>query len=339
MPKMRAIQVAKKGGPLELVERELPRPGRGEVRVKVQACGVCHSDVIAKEGGLPSVPYPIVPGHEIAGVIDAIGEGVVGWSVGTRVGVGWFGGHCGRCEPCRRGDLVDCRNLRIPGITYDGGYAEAMLAPADALALIPDELSPVDAAPLLCAGVTTYNALRESGARPGDLVAILGIGGLGHLGVQFAAKMGFRTVAIARGVDKGPLARKLGAHIYLNSQTQDVAAELTKLGGAKTILATVTSGKAMSSVIPGLAVRGKLVVVGVGMDKIEVAPFDLIGGSRTIVGHASGASIDSQDTLAFSALSGVRPTIETMPLERASEAFDKMMRNEARFRMVLTTGQ
>jgi len=338
MPKMRAIQVAKKGGPLELVERELPQPGRGEVRVKVQACGVCHSDSIAKEGLFPNAPFPIVPGHEIAGVVDAIGEGVIGWSVGTRVGVGWFGGHCGRCEPCRRGDLVDCRNLRIPGINYDGGYADAMVAPADALALIPDELSAVDAAPLLCAGVTTYNALRESGARPGDLVAILGIGGLGHLGVQFAAKMGFRTVAIARGVDKEPLARKLGAHVYLNSETQNVAKELSKLGGAKTILATVTSGKAMSSVIPGLAVRGKLVVVGVGMDPIPVSTLDLIGGSRSIVGHASGASIDSQDTLAFSALSGVRPTIETMPLERAAEAFDKMMRNEARFRMVLTTG-
>jgi alcohol dehydrogenase/propanol-preferring alcohol dehydrogenase len=335
---MRVIQVAHKGGPFELVERELPQPARGEVRVKVQACGVCHSDSIAKEGLFPSTPYPIVPGHEIAGVVDAVGEDVIGWSVGARVGVGWFGGHCGRCEPCRRGDLIDCRNLRIPGVNYDGGYAEAMVAPADALVLIPDELSAVDAAPLLCAGVTTFNALRESGARPGDLVAILGIGGLGHLGVQFAAKMGFRTVAIARGAEKEALARRLGAHVYLDSQTQDVAAELTRLGGAKTILATVTSGKAMSAVIPGLAVRGKLVVVGVGMDPIEVSTLDLIGASRSIVGHASGASIDSQDTLAFSALSGVRPTIETMPLERAAEAYDKMMRNEARFRMVLTTG-
>jgi D-arabinose 1-dehydrogenase-like Zn-dependent alcohol dehydrogenase len=338
MPTMRVIQVAKKGGPLELVNRELPQPGRGEVRVKVQACGVCHSDSIAKEGLFPSVRYPIVPGHEIAGVVDAVGEGVIGWTVGTRVGVGWFGGHCGRCEPCRRGDLIDCRNLRIPGMTYDGGYAEAMVAPADALALIPSELSAVEAAPLLCAGVTTYNALRESGARPGDLVAILGIGGLGHLGVQFAAKMGFRTVAIARGTDKEALARKLGAHIYLDSQTQNVAAELSKLGGAKTILSTVTSGKAMSAVIPGLAVRGRMVVVGVGADPIEVSAYDLVGGSRSVVGHASGASIDSQDTLAFSALSGVRPTIETMPLERAAEAYDKMMRNEARFRVVLTTG-
>ncbi len=338
MPTMRVVQVPYKDGPFELVERDLPEPGPGEVRVKVQACGICHSDSIARDGLFPWVAFPIVPGHEIAGVIDAVGPGVVGWGVGTRVGVGWFGGHCGRCEPCRRGDLVDCRNLRVPGLTYDGGYAEAMLAPADALALIPDELSATEAAPLLCAGVTTYNALRESGARPGDLVAILGIGGLGHLGVQFAAKMGFRTVAIARGGDKEALARQLGAHIYLDSQAQDVAAELTRLGGAKVILATVTSGRAMSAVIPGLAVRGRLVVVGVGMDPIEVSPLDLIAGSRTVTGHASGASIDSQDTLAFSALSGVRPTIETVPLERAAEAYDKMMRNEARFRMVLTTG-
>jgi len=338
MPKMRVVQVARKDGPFELVERDLPQPGPGEVRVKVQACGVCHSDSIARQGLLPTVPYPIVPGHEIAGVIDEVGRGVIGWSVGTRVGIGWFGGHCGRCEPCRRGYLIDCRNLRIPGITYDGGYAEAMVAPADALALMPEDLPPAEAAPLLCAGVTTYNALRESGARAGDLVAILGIGGLGHVGVQFAAKMGFRTVAIARGRDKEALARQLGAHIYLDSQSQDVVAELTRLGGAKTILATVTSGQAMSAVIPGLAVRGKLIVIGVGMDPIQVSAFDLIGASRSIVGHASGASIDSQDTLAFSALSGVRPTIETMPLERAADAYDKMMRNEARFRMVLTTG-
>ncbi len=338
MSKMRCVQVGKPGAPFELVERDLPRPKAGEVRIKVQACGVCHSDSIAKMGLFPGIAYPVVPGHEVAGIVDEVGPDVIGWPVGTRVGVGWFGGHCGRCEPCRRGDLVDCRNLRIPGLTYDGGYADAMIAPADALALIPDDLTPAEAAPLLCAGVTTFNALRESGARPGDLVAILGIGGLGHLGVQYAVKMGFRTVAIARGAEKEPLAHKLGAHIYLDSQTQDVAAELTKLGGAKTILATVTSGKAMSTVIPGLAVRGKLVVVGVGMDPIEVSALDLLGGSRSIVGHASGASIDSQDTLAFSALTGVRPTIETVPLEQAPEAYEKMMRNEARFRMVLTTG-
>jgi alcohol dehydrogenase len=338
MPKMRVVQVARKDGPFEMVERDLPQPGPGEVRVKVQACGVCHSDSIARQGLLPTVPHPIVPGHEIAGVIDEVGRGVIGWSVGTRVGIGWFGGHCGRCEPCRRGYLIDCRNLRIPGITYDGGYAEAMVAPVDALALMPEDLPPAEAAPLLCAGVTTYNALRESGARAGDLVAILGIGGLGHLGVQFAAKMGFRTVAIARGRDKETLARQLGAHIYMDSQSQDVAAELMRLGGAKAILATVTSGKAMSAVIPGLAVRGKLIVIGVGMDPIQVSAFDLIGASRSVVGHASGASVDSQDTLAFSALAGVRPTIETMPLAQAAEAYDKMMRNEARFRMVLTTG-
>jgi len=298
MPKMRVVQVARKDGPFEMVERDLPQPGSGEVRVKVQACGVCHSDSIAIQGLLPTVPYPIVPGHEIAGVIDAVGSGVIGWSVGTRVGIGWFGGHCGRCEPCRRGYLIDCRNLRIPGVTYDGGYAEAMVAPADALARMPDDLPPAEAAPLMCAGVTTYNALRESGARAGDLVAILGIGGLGHLGVQFAAKMGFRTVAIARGRDKETLARQLGAHIYMDSQSQDVAAELMRLGGAKAILATVTSGKAMSAVIPGLAVRGKLIVIGVGMDPIQVSAFDLIGASRSVVGHASGASVDSQDTLA-----------------------------------------
>jgi D-arabinose 1-dehydrogenase-like Zn-dependent alcohol dehydrogenase len=338
MAKIRVVQVGQKGGPFELVERELPQPRAGEVRIRVQACGVCHSDTIAKFGLFPSVRFPIVPGHEIAGVIDAVGAGVIGWSEGTRVGVGWFGGHCGRCEPCRRGDLIDCRNLRIPGVTYDGGYADAMVAPADALALIPDDLAPADAAPLLCAGVTTFHALRESGARPPDVVAVLGVGGLGHLGVQFARKMGFRTVAIARGADKEPLAKKLGAHVYLDSQTQDVAAELQKLGGAKTVLATVTNGKAMSAVIPGLAVRGKLVVLGVGPEPIEASPLDLIGGSRSVVGHASGASIDSQDALAFSALADVRPMIETVPLERASEAFDKMMSGEARFRMVLTTG-
>jgi len=338
MAKMRVVQVAHKGGPLELVERELPEPKRGEVRVKVQACGVCHSDVIAKDGLFPGMQYPLVPGHEVAGIVDAVGADVVGWSVGTRVGVGWFGGHCGHCEPCRRGDIIDCRNLKIPGVNYDGGYAEAMIAPADALALIPDGLPPAEAAPLLCAGVTTFHALRESGARPPDVVAVLGIGGLGHLGVQFAAKMGFRTVAIARGEDKEPLARKLGAHVYLDSQTQDVAAELQKLGGAKTILATVTNARAMSAVVPGLAVRGKLIVLGVDMEPLQVSMFDLIGGSRSVVGHASGASIDSQDTMAFSALSGVRPMIETVPLEHATAAFDKMMRNEARFRMVLTTG-
>jgi D-arabinose 1-dehydrogenase-like Zn-dependent alcohol dehydrogenase len=337
MPTMRAVQVAHKGGPFELVERDLPQPSRGEVRVKVEACGVCHSDSIAKEGLFPMVPYPIVPGHEIAGVIDAVGEGVVGWTVGTRVGVGWFGGHCGRCEPCRRGHMVNCINLRIPGVNCDGGYAEAMVSAADALVRIPDDLAFVDAAPLLCAGVTTYNALRNSGARPGDVVAILGLGGLGHLGVQFAAKMGFRTVAIARGADKKGLAEQLGAHIYLDSGVQDVAAELTKLGGATAILATVPNAKAMSDVIPGLAVRGTLVVVGVGAEPIQVSALALIPGNRSIKGHASGTAIDSEDTLNFSVLSGVRPRIETMPLEKAAEAYERMISAQARFRMVLTT--
>lgn len=338
MPKTRAIQVAKAGAPFELVEREQRPPGRGEVRIRVQACGVCHSDSIPKEGLVPGIPYPIIPGHEVAGVIDETGEGVEGWTVGTRVGVGWFGGHCERCEPCRRGDLIDCRNLRIPGLNCDGGYADEMVAPANALVRIPEDLSVEDAAPLLCAGVTTYNSLRNSGARPGDTVAVVGIGGLGHLGVQFAAKMGFRTVAVARGADKETLARQLGAHVYLDSERQDVAAELTRLGGAKTVLATVPDSKAASAVIPGLAARGTLVIIGVGAEPIQISAFDMISQNRTVKGHASGAAIDSEDTLNFSVLSGVRPQIETMPLERAAEAYEKMMSAKARFRMVLTMG-
>ena len=336
MAKMRAVQVVRAGGPLELVEREMPEPTRGEVRVRVEACGVCHSDSFTVEGQWPNLSFPRIPGHEIAGVIDAIGAGVLGWRTGQRVGVGWFGGHCGHCEPCRRGWLIDCRNLRIPGISYDGGYAEAMVAPAHALAAIPDEFGAADAAPLLCAGVTTFNALRHSGAMPGDVVAILGIGGLGHLGVQFANKLGFRAVAIARGGDKEALARKLGAHHFIDNATEDVAAALNRLGGARAVLATITSAKAMTPAINGLAVRGRLIVIGVDVEPIEISPLQLIGASRSVVGHAAGASIDSQDTLAFSALSGVRPMIETMPLARAWEAYARMMRGEARFRMVLT---
>ena len=339
MGKMRAVQVAQGGGALELVEREMPEPTQGEVRVRVEACGVCHSDSLTVEGQWPGLSFPRIPGHEIAGIIDAVGTGVVGWSAGQRVGVGWFGGHCGRCEPCRRGWLIDCRNLRIPGISYDGGYADAMVAPADALAAIPDQLSAVDAAPLLCAGVTTFNALRHSGAMPGDVVAVLGIGGLGHLGVQFANKLGFCTVAIARGSDKEALSRNLGAHHFIDSATEDVAARLNRLGGARAVLATVTSAKAMTPVIEGLAVRGRLIVVGVDAEPIEVSPLQLIGASRSVVGHAAGASIDSQDTLGFSALSGVRPMIEIMPLSRAPEAYARMMRAEARFRMVLTMAE
>jgi D-arabinose 1-dehydrogenase-like Zn-dependent alcohol dehydrogenase len=336
MAKMRAVQVVRAGGPLEIVEREVPEPARGEVRVRIQACGVCHSDSLTVEGQWSGLTFPRIPGHEIAGVIEAIGADVVEWRVGQRVGVGWFGGNCGHCEPCRRGWLIDCRHLRIPGISYDGGYAEAAVAPASALAAIPDELGDAEAAPLLCAGVTTFNALRRSGAMPGNVVAILGIGGLGHLGVQFANKLGFRTVAIARGGDKEALARKLGAHHFIDNATEDVAAALNHLGGARAVLATVTSAKAMTPVIDGLAVRGRLIVIGVDPEPIEVTPLQLISASRSIVGHAAGASIDSQDTLAFSALSGVRPMIETLPLARAPEAYARMMRGNARFRMVLT---
>jgi D-arabinose 1-dehydrogenase-like Zn-dependent alcohol dehydrogenase len=335
MAKMRAVQVARPGA-LELVERDAPEPAQGEIRIRVEACGVCHSDSFTVEGQWPGLTFPRIPGHEVAGVIDGLGAGVVGWNVGQRVGVGWFGGHCGHCEPCRRGWLIDCRNLRIPGISYDGGYAEVMVAPANALAAVPDELGAVDAAPLLCAGVTTFNALRHSGAMPGDVVAIVGIGGLGHLAVQFANKLGFRTVAIARGADKEALSRKLGAHHFIDNATEDVAAELNRLGGARAVLATVTSAEAMTSAIDGLAVRGRLIVIGVDAKPIEVSPLQLIGASRSVSGHSSGASIDSQDTLAFSKLSGVRAMIETMPLARAAEAYGRMMRGEARFRMVLT---
>jgi D-arabinose 1-dehydrogenase-like Zn-dependent alcohol dehydrogenase len=336
--KMRVIQVAEKNGPLHLAERNIPEPGPGEVRVRVEACGVCHSDSLTVEGIFPGLTFPRVPGHEIAGRIDAVGDGVQGWTVGKRVGVSWFGGACYRCEPCRRGHMIDCRNLRIPGITYDGGYAEAMVCPADALAAMPDDLDAAEAAPLLCAGITTFNALRQSGALAGDVVAVLGVGGLGHLGIQFAAKMGFRTVAVGRGGDKEDLALKLGAERYIDSGAEDPAAALQALGGARTILATVPSGKAVSPLIGGLSVRGKLVVVGVSPEPIETPSFVMVGQSASIVGHASGTSIESKDTLRFSAMTGVRPVIETLPLEQAPEAYAKMMRGEARFRMVLTMG-
>jgi D-arabinose 1-dehydrogenase-like Zn-dependent alcohol dehydrogenase len=294
---------------------------------------------MTKEGLWPGIQYPRVPGHEIAGTIDTIGNGVTGWEKGQRVGVGWHGGHCGYCDSCRRGDFVTCQvALQIPGISYDGGYSEYMIAPAGALARIPDGLSAIDAAPLMCAGVTTFNPLRNSGARPGDLVAILGVGGLGHLGIQFAAKMGFRTVAIARGTDKEPLARKLGASHYIDSRAQDPGAELLKLGGAKVILATVTDGRAMSAVLSGLGVDGKLMVLGAAAEPLQVAGVPLLLGRRSIVGWPSGSSIDSQDTLAFSALTNVRSMNEIFPLERAAEAYEHMMSGKARFRAVLTTG-
>jgi len=339
MSKMCVAQVTRPNGPLEIVEREIPDPKTGQVRIKIQACGICHSDSVTKEGIWPGIEYPRVPGHEIAGRIDALGSSVVGWARGQRVGVGWHGGHCGYCDSCRRGDFVTCQVApQIPGISYDGGYAEYMLAPAGALALIPEGLSAVDASPLMCAGVTTFNSLRNGGARPGDLVAILGIGGLGHLAVQFAAKMGFNTVAIARGKDKEALAKKLGAWTYIDSQTQDPAAELRKSGGARIILATATSGKAMSSVLGGLGVNGKLIVLGAADEPLEVPVIPLILGRRSVMGWPSGSSVDSQDTLAFSSLSGVRAMTEVFPLERAAEGYEHMMSGKARFRAVLTTG-
>jgi D-arabinose 1-dehydrogenase-like Zn-dependent alcohol dehydrogenase len=337
MTTTRAVQVSEPGATLQLVERELREPGRGEVRVRVQACGVCHSDAFTVEGGMPGIEYPRVPGHEIAGVIEAVGEGVDPWTEGQRVGVGWFGGNCGHCDPCRRGDLISCENGLVPGIAYDGGYADHVIVPQGALASIPDDLSSEDAAPLLCAGITTFNALRESGARAGDLVAILGIGGLGHLGVQFARHMGFETVAIARGTEKESLAKELGAHHYIDSTASDVADALKELGGAVTILATVTAPDAMSAAVGGLRPRGRMIVVGASADPMEIPPFALIPGSTGVLGHASGTSKDSEDTLRFSALQSIRPSIETYPLEQAAEGYARMMSGDARFRVVLTT--
>jgi D-arabinose 1-dehydrogenase-like Zn-dependent alcohol dehydrogenase len=338
MARMRAVQVKEANGPFELVERDIPNPDAGQVLIKVQACGVCHSDSVTKLGLFPGIKYPRVPGHEVVGLIEKIGARVPNWKAGQRVGVGWYGGHCGHCPSCRRGDFVTCANAQIPGISYDGGYADYMVAPFEALAAVPDELKAADAAPLLCAGITTFNSLRNSGARPGDTVAVLGVGGLGHLGVQFAAKMGCRTVAVARGADKEPLAKKLGAHVYIDSTKQDVAAELTKMGGARTILSTVTDAKTMSSVIGGLAVGGKLILLGVSAEPVEVSTVQMVLARRSVQGWPSGTSIDSEDTLNFSVLSNIRPMIETMPLERAVEAYDRMMSGAARFRMVLTTG-
>jgi D-arabinose 1-dehydrogenase-like Zn-dependent alcohol dehydrogenase len=338
MATMRAVQVAEKGGDFELVEREVPSPGRDEALVRVHACGVCHSDMLAKEGLFPGVTFPIVPGHEIAGEIAELGEGVEGWETGQRVGVGWFGGNCGWCESCRRGDFIACAHMGIPGVTFDGGYADYVVVKSSALALIPDDLADEDAAPLLCAGITTFNALRNSGAVGGDLVAVLGVGGLGHLAIQFAAKLGFRTVAIARGTDKEPLARDLGADEYVDSTAGDPGEALQALGGAKVILSTISSGDANSAMIGGLGPRGRLIVVGASPEAIDAPPLALIGRNLEVAGHASGTSMDSEDTLAFSSQVGVRPRIETLPLERASEAYEKMMAGDARFRMVLTTG-
>ena len=332
---MKKMQVNSAGGAFNLIEERLREPAAGYVRVKVQACGVCHSDSLTKKGLWPGLVYPRSPGHEIMGVIDAVGEGTEPWKAGDRVGIGWHGGHCGRCESCRRGDFVTCVRLQVPGISYDGGYSEFVSAPFESLARVPSELAPEEAAPLMCAGVTTFNALRHSGAQPGDLVAIQGIGGLGHLGVQFANKFGFETVAIGRGEDKKSLALKLGARTYIDSKSQDVARELLGLGGARVILATASDGKSMGGLIDGLKIGGTLVIVGASPDPFPVSTPQLILVRKSIVGWPSGTSIDSEDALKFAAANGVRPMIEVFPLERAAEAYDRMISGKVRFRSVL----
>jgi D-arabinose 1-dehydrogenase-like Zn-dependent alcohol dehydrogenase len=333
---MKVAQISKPGAGFEIVEREIPEPGAGQVRVRVQACGVCHSDVLTVEGSWPGIEYPRVPGHEVAGIVDELGDGVSEWKLGQRVGVGWHGGHDGTCRECRRGDFRNCRNAKVCGISYDGGYQQYMVAPEEALVPIPDSLKDTDAGPLLCAGITTYNALRHSGALPGDLVAVQGIGGLGHLGIQFANKFGYDVAAIGRGSENEMLAKKLGANIYVDSATTNPAEALTKMGGARVILATAPNSKAMSELIDGLGPNGKLVVIGATFDPIQVAPVQLINGSRTIQGWAAGTPADSEDTLRFAEISGVRPMIETYPLEKAAEAYARMMSGKAQFRVVLT---
>jgi D-arabinose 1-dehydrogenase-like Zn-dependent alcohol dehydrogenase len=333
---MKAAQISKPGAGFEVVEREVPKPGAGQVRIKVQACGVCHSDLLTVEGAWPGIQYPRVPGHEVAGIIDAVGAGVSTWKKGQRVGVGWHGGQDNTCRECRRGDFRNCRNQQITGISYDGGYQEYMVAPIEALVAIPDSLKDAEAAPLLCAGITTYNALRHSGAFPGDLVAVQGIGGLGHLGVQFANKFGYKVAAIGRGPENAALAKKLGASVYIDSKAANAAEELQKLGGARVILATAPSSKAMSELIDGLGPNGKLIVIGATFDPIEVTPVQLINGSKSIQGWAAGTPADSEDTLRFAELSGVRPMIETYPLEKAAEAYARMLSGKAEFRVVLT---
>jgi D-arabinose 1-dehydrogenase-like Zn-dependent alcohol dehydrogenase len=333
---MKVAQISKAGGDFQIVERAVPNPGAGQVRIKVQACGVCRSDELTKEGQFPGIQYPRVPGHEVAGIIDELGAGVTAWKKGQRVGVGWHGGHDGTCRACRRGDFRNCQNQKIPGISYDGGYEQYMAAPVEALAPIPESLSDAEAAPLLCAGITTFNALRHSGASPGDLVAILGIGGLGHLGIQFASKFGYHVAAIGRGSETAGLAKKLGASVYIDSKSTNAAEALQEMGGAQVILATAPSSKAMSELIDGLGPNGKLIVIGATFEPMEVTPMQLITGSRAIQGWAAGTAADSEDTLRFAALSGVRPMIETYPLERAGEAYARMLSGKAQFRVVLT---
>ena len=338
MSRMKAVQVSKPGGNFELVERNIPEPTRGQVRIKVEACGICHSDALVKDGHWPGLQYPRIPGHEIAGRIDAVGEGVTQWKTGQRVGVGWHGGHCFICDPCRRGDFVLCKNEKITALSHDGGYAEYMISPAEAVAAMPDDLPADEAAPLLCAGITVFNALRNSGARSGDVVAIQGIGGLGHLGIQYARQMGFRTIAIGRGADKQPLASKLGAHQYIDSGATNPSDALQKLGGAHVILATAPDSKSMSALVDGLGPNGKMMVVGAGSDALTVTPIQLILQNRDLKGWASGSSIDWEDTLNFSVLTGIRPMIERYPLEKAAEAYQQMISGKARFRVVLTMG-
>jgi D-arabinose 1-dehydrogenase-like Zn-dependent alcohol dehydrogenase len=339
MAKMKAVQVSKAGGDFELVEREIPEPGPGQVRIKVEACGVCHSDSLVKEGYWPGIKYPRVPGHEIAGSIDAVGVGVSIWKQGQRVGVGWHGGHCFKCDACRRGDFGLCKNEKICGIAYDGGYQEYMIAPEEAVAALPDGISADEAAPLLCAGITTFNSLRNAGARSGDIVAVHGLGGLGHLGVQFASKMGFHTVAIARGSDKASLAKQLGADQYIDSDAVNAAEELQKLGGARVILATAPDSKAISAMTDGLGPNGKLLVVAAPGQPLEVNPIALILARRSVQGWPSGIAPDSEDTVRFSARTGVRPMIERFPLEKAAAGYERMISSKVRFRAVLTMGR
>jgi D-arabinose 1-dehydrogenase-like Zn-dependent alcohol dehydrogenase len=333
---MKVVQVNKPGGAFESIERPTPQPSRGQVRIKVEACGICHSDVLVKEGYWPGIQYPRVPGHEIAGRIDAVGEGVTIWKTGQRVGVGWHGGHCFVCDPCRRGEFILCKFEKITGISFDGGYAEYVIAPSEALAAIPEGLKAEEAAPLLCAGITTFNSLRHSGATSGQTVAVQGIGGLGHLGIQYARQMGFRTIAIGRGADKKALAQKLGAHEYIDTDTGAPADALQKLGGANVIVATAPDSKSISALVDGLAPDGKLLVIGATQDSLTVTPIQLIGQRRTIAGWPSGTAKDSEDTLQFSAMTGVRPMIETFPLEKAAEGYERMMSGKARFRVVVT---
>ncbi|MEU2161009.1 alcohol dehydrogenase [Streptomyces chengbuensis] len=341
MSTYRVAQVAAAGGPFEIVEREVPQPGPRHVRIAVEACGICHSDAFFVTAALPGVTFPEVPGHEIAGRIEALGEGIEdwGWQIGDRVAVGWFGGSCGHCTPCRQGDFIVCENLKVPGWAYDGGFAESVIAPVDALARIPDSLTAADAGPMACAGVTTYNGLRRSPALPGDLVAVLGIGGLGHLAVKYAVAMGFETVAIARGADKADFSKQLGAHHYVDSTAgTSVADALQSLGGAKVVLATASNSAAITATVDGLSPRGELVVIGAVPEALGINPVQLLLSGRVVRGHPSGTAQDVQDTMEFSALHGIRPTIETVPLSRAEEAYQKMLSGGARFRMVLTTG-